>query len=214
MTFLTRKRYLLPFLLLSFLPDITFSQVKLGIKGGINFATTRTKLEGFPGSGFASNDVHQYLLRPTTGLYVERDLNNVLLVQAEVSYLGTGYKNDYGITKELKVNNLYFPIGLRYRANKNLGVTAGPYISTTLYDEFEYYTTEGGERKKIDMGIYFGIDYVIKNVAGLGIRYNIGLRNVVEANYYEGVEEFNRGIVIYTFYQFELVKKKTREEND
>lgn len=164
-------------------------EVRLGAKGGVNFAT-------FNGDGLGD-------IKSRTGFHigglVEIPVSERFSVQPEVLYsaqggeyrdngtfLGTNY--DYRVTQKLDYINV--PVMAKFYVVDGLAIEAGPQIAFLVSDDVEYAGNfgpfqESGETElngdnlsSIDFSIGAGASYRLPMGLFFGARYNFGLTNV------------------------------------
>jgi hypothetical protein len=175
------------------------AQPSFGIKCGTTFANhrfnDRTNLSFDPGHHF----YYRNLLRPYVGGYVEIKINSAVSFQTEVAYLGLGHR--FRSVSNSLYNYLGVPFGLRYSDGK-VGISAGAYASYFLdHDKSAY--------RRWDAGVHAGIEYLIVERAGIGVRYICGLLDLyrpdVETTFAQYDKVNNRGLQLYLY--FPLVKE-------
>ena len=157
------KKIVLPLVLLLF-TTIASAQVEFGIKAGPMLTRTYYNV-GDTTTGF--NDARVSFV---VGAFVSIPLVKKLSLQTEVLYAakGDGYYDQ---------NYIYLPLMLRYAFLPKLSVEAGAevgyflgYISTVINKP---------RFKDYDVGINAGVNYEILDQLSVGLRYNLGVMDVI-----------------------------------
>lgn len=161
-------------------------QTKFGVKGGINLATIAGDIEN------TSSKVGFHV-----GGFAEFKLSDKFSIQPEVLYSTQGTKekgNDYGSSGEVseielnyKFAYLNIPILAKYYVAEKFSLEAGPQIGFVVSAKGEYTQagrSEEGDIKKdyetIDFGLDFGAGYDFTENISVGLRYNLGLTNLLK----------------------------------
>ncbi len=138
-----------------------FSQVKLGIKGGINFADLKyepqDQTHGIPDA----NSLPSYHL----GVIVDLPLASMLSLQPGVFYTGKGSKLKYSgdnwdFTQTMNPTYIEVPVNILFKptigANTKFYVGAGPYIAKGVGGQVSYDGNLGDISGHTDHDIKFG----------------------------------------------------------
>lgn len=146
-------------------------KIKLGVKGGLNFATVSgdsTKgIDGVTSFNF--------------GVLSEIPISEKFSFQPELMYSGQGYSfNDNTIA----LSYMNIPLMGKYYVVKGLSVEAGPQIGF-LFSAKNEKTDVKDSFKKVDFGVNFGLGYKLNNGLNFGARYNLGLTDI------NNVDNFN-----------------------
>jgi len=157
------KKIILSLVLLLF-TTIASAQVEFGLKAGPMLTRTYFNV-GDTSTGF--NDARVSFV---AGAFVGIPLVEKLSLQAEVLYAAKGDAN-------YDQNYIYLPLMLRYEFMPRLSVEAGAevgyflgYISTVINNPMF---------KDYDVGINAGVNYELLDKLSIGLRYNLGVMDVV-----------------------------------
>jgi len=201
------KRNLLAtaFCLLSF---CAFSQINLGIKGGLNLGDLK------------GDDVEDTKLRPSflAGAYLGINLTEKFRIQPEVLYVSAGSKSEgyepafgQNYDETLKLDYISVPVMFVYNITKAFNVQAGPQVGI-LASGKEAVKLENGtkievdakdELKKSDFALNAGVGLDLGKF-NISARYSFGLTNVIDSDITD-VSAKNRSIQIavgYTLFNF------------
>ena len=193
---------------------------RIGPQVGVNFASV------------SGDDVDNTSSRTAWmfGVFAEIPLSNSFSLQPEANYTGKGPSfSDDGFEADLKINYIEIPVLLRlnfpmnsssgmrtlpYQAGGSVGlrphIYAGPSFgfktSCNIHAEDESVDCEEGfgtdeQVKSTDFSLVFGGGLDISDFT-LGVRYSLGLSNVVENT--SGDEATHRIFTIYAGYGFRL----------
>jgi hypothetical protein len=137
---------------------------KLGVKGGLNFATVsgdNTKgIDGVTSFNF--------------GVLSEIPVSDKFSFQPELMYSGQGYSfNDNTIA----LGYMNIPLMGKYYVVKGLSVEAGPQIGF-LFSAKNEKTDVKDSFKTFDFGVNFSLGYKLNNGLNFGARYNVGLTDI------------------------------------
>lgn len=161
-------------------------EVKFGVKGGINLSTLTGDIEdasskvGFQVGGFAEIklsdkfSVQPELLYSTQGA---KEKTNVFDVDAmEVVSADLTYKLAY----------INVPVMAKYYVAEKFSLEAGPQIGFLVSAKGKVSGGDSSEEdikdafKSIDFGVNFGAGYDFTENLSVGVRYNLGLSNILE----------------------------------
>ncbi len=166
---------------------VNAQEVRLGVKGGVNFAT-------FNGDNLGD-------IKSRTGFHlgglVEIPVSERFAVQPEVLYSAQGaeYRDagtemgvdyDYRVTQ--KLDYISVPVMAKYYVVDGLAIEAGPQVSFLTSSKGEFEGTAGGitvsgdedldDVSGIDFSLGAGASYRLPMGVFFGARYNFGLTNV------------------------------------
>jgi hypothetical protein len=163
------------------------SKPKFGMKAGLNIANANASGDGAPSS--------KSLIGLNAGLFMEIKLNSKFSIQPEALYSQQGIQFDqnvffegnlYNTSNKIKLSYINIPLMVKYYADKNFYIEAGPQLGFLTKAEFEIKVDgqTGTENikdsyKSTDIGINFGIGYDISNKIVVSSRYNRGLANAL-----------------------------------
>ena len=178
-------------------PAASTSQIKFGIKAGINLASV---------SGDDVDDVAM-LVSFHGGATVNIPFGGMWAFNPEVFFSGQGWKEDGGDGK-VTTGNINIPLLLQYRNPSGFYAELGPQIGFLLSAKEK----EGDEDavdikdffKSTDFALALGLGYQTKSGFGFGARYNLGLSSVIDDS---DVKAHNSVINIGLFYMFGGDKK-------
>lgn len=157
------------FLLLAVVTALGFTnakaqEIKLGVKGGLNFASL---------NGDNTKDI-DVVTSFNFGVVSEIALSEKFSFQPELMYSGQGYSfNDNTIA----LSYLNVPLMGKYYVTKGLSLEAGPQLGFLLAAKNEK-TDVKDAFKTFDFGVNFGLGYKLENGLNFGARYNLGLTNI------------------------------------
>ena len=153
------------FLLIAFLIcNVSFAQNwDLGVKGGINLASVSIK---------NSTSESKSVIGLHLGGYANTRLTDQITLQPEVLFSLQGWNASENRT----ISYLLIPVVAKYFLVDQFNVHAGPQIGFLL-------TAEDGIEDVItstDFGAVFGAEYQINELFAAGVRYNLGLVNILD----------------------------------
>ena|SRR5690554_108658 len=170
---------------------INAQEVRLGVKGGVNFATL---------SGDHLGDIKSRTGFHLGGL-VEIPVTERFAVQPEILYSAQGaeYKEsgqesgvDYSYEYKNKLDYISVPVMAKFYVVDGLAIEAGPQISFLTSSKGEYEGTMGGitvsgdsdleDISTIDFSLGAGASYRLPMGVFFGARYNFGLSNVYDGD--------------------------------
>jgi long-subunit fatty acid transport protein len=176
------------------------SQVKFGVKGGVNIATVSSNWQGV----FAEDEPD---LKSTLGYHIgaisDISITEKFGFQPALLLSVKGAKDEGAGYKEVtKFTYLELPLNARYNLTESFSVLAGPYLgyglggkSTYKEDgeqeektdikfgsgEIDFETFDSSEEvpaRALDFGINVGVGYSISKIT-VGANYGIGLSNIL-----------------------------------
>lgn len=144
--------------------NVNAQEIKLGVKGGLNFASL---------NGDNTKDI-DVVTSFNFGVVSEIALSEKFSFQPELMYSGQGYSfNDNTIA----LSYLNVPLMGKYYVTKGLSLEAGPQLGFLLAAKNEK-TDVKDAFKSFDLGVNFGLGYKLENGINFGARYNLGLTNI------------------------------------
>lgn len=158
---------------------ISFSQVRLGLKGGLNFATVR----------YINVDNSKARVGWNAGALAEIPVQDNLLIRPEVLYSSKGFAfSAVGTSSSgsVKLNYITVPVLFGYRFNDKTSILAGPEFgflrkavskSSGITDDMTNFY------RHFDLGFDLGLAYNITRVFGAEVRYNYGFKDLVNVVY-------------------------------
>ncbi|MCB0806204.1 MAG: PorT family protein [Bacteroidales bacterium] len=142
----------------------TKAQMTGGLKGGVNFSNIIITNN----QGYLENAVLKTRYGYNLGSFLRNSFSNSFAWQIEFLFASKGFVTEIDNNKaEVSLNYLNWPLLLVYKASPSIGIEAGLEPGLLISGEPEY--------KGFDLGIDFGLSYLIKNKWLLGARYNQGL---------------------------------------
>lgn len=162
--------------------ETTSTDIKFGIKGGVNFSNMYT------------NDVddENVLTGFNLGVFAKLPINSFIAIQPELYYTTKGseltYNNSFAQgTAKFRMNYIEAPLLLVVNLTKNFNIHGGGYVAylvdgkatnnsdNNLFDSEE--ELDNDDFNKIDAGLAAGLGIDI-GAFGIGARYNYGLTTV------------------------------------
>jgi hypothetical protein len=179
------KKSLLTILFFLSITTISFSQVRFGVRGGLNLASQNANIGGIAVSSGTLVSFH-------AGLVLDAPLTESISIQPALLYSvkGSGESSSTSgsvTTSSAKAsfNYLEVPIDILYNINESFSVGAGPYLGYLLSVTSDK-ATSTGESKKLDYGLNIVANYTIVDGLQVGARYSLGLGNLVDTNALSG----------------------------
>lgn len=175
------------------------SQIKFGVKGGVNIATVSTNWQG----DFAEDEPN---LKSTFGYHIgaisDISFTDKLGFQPALLLSIKGAKEDEtGYTDITRFTYLELPLNARYNVTESFSVLAGPYLGYGLggkntykedgeqeektdikfgSGEIDFDTFDSSEEihaRALDFGINLGVGYTVSKIV-IGANYGMGLSNI------------------------------------
>jgi len=149
-------------------------ETKFGAKAGLN-------LSNFTGDAENSSTKVGFQV----GAFVEIKVSEKFSVQPEVMFSALGATEEFfGITVNTNLNYIVVPVMAKYYVAGAFSLEAGPQIGFLMSAKSE---ADGGESVDIkdivnstDFGINVGAGYDVTENINLGLRYTIGVSNIVK----------------------------------
>lgn len=181
------------------------AQVSFGLKAGLNNSTIGG--DGADLSGKKSNTGFNF------GVMAGIPLSTNFVFQPEIMYSanqGMEFRPTTTSETNFNLNYVNIPLMLKYKSSGFYG-EAGPYFgfltSGKVKTKTSTTTTETDIKDSFDgtdMGVALGTGYVMKSGVGFGVRYNMGLQNIVDAT---SPEYKNRYWQVNLIYMLHTMKK-------
>jgi|SRR5690606_21281040 len=169
---------------------IQAQEVRMGIKGGVNFATL---------SGDNLGDIKSRTGFHIGGL-VEVPLSEQFSIQPEILYSTQGARyqekgTELGVEYDFKttahLDYIQVPVMAKFYVIEGLAVEAGPEVAFLTSSKGKYEGKIGGvtvseeddldDIAKVDFGVGLGVSYRLPVGVFFGARYNLGLTNINDA---------------------------------
>lgn len=188
------------------------SQIRLGVKAGVNFSTINYDVK------VAGGEIdNSYITSFHLGGLAEFRLMPKLFLQPGLELSGQGAKITEG-TDEIKINIMYLKVPVNVVTKLNLGLGslqlgAGPYYAYALSGktksgdeetDIEFGNDDGDGLKRTDFGINLLAGYELKSGLNFGLGYQLGLSNTSPDSYKDFYTTKNTGISVSVGYMFGL----------
>lgn len=157
------------------LTNVNAQEIKLGIKGGLNFASI---------SGDNTENI-DLLTGLNFGFLAEVPISEKFSFQPELIYSGQGYSFD---DDTIALNYLNIPLIGKYYLTRGLSLEAGPQIGFLLSAKNDKEDVKDSFNT-VDFGLNFGLGYKLDNGLNFSLRYNLGLSDI---NNIDGFSNKNR----------------------
>ncbi len=182
------------------LSTISFSQVKFGLKGGLNVTEISMEMDGFSKSPDSR-------MGAVAGAFVNLRLSNSIGIQPELLYSMKGSNFEADVVT--KLDYLSVPVMVKYYFG-GFNLQAGPMFDFLLSAEEEYDGEEEDLKdivKGMDLGLGFGLGYELPLGLSFDARYMIGLSDINDSNdesemEFQKVEIKNKGFQITMGFAF------------
>jgi hypothetical protein len=174
------------------------TKAKLGLKAGLNIASTSNTESGESGSKAGAH----------AGVLAHIHLTPAVALQPELVYSNQG-----GEFNGVKVNLHYvnIPVNLQYNFNNGFRIQTGPQVGFLVGvddredgNETNYFSTD--DFKSTDVSWTLGLGYLSNSGLGIDGRYNLGLSKI-NADPTRGGKTTNRVFQIGLFYMFDNAHK-------
>lgn len=163
--------------------SVSAQETRFGVKAGANLTTFTGDVEdldskvGFHVGGFA-----------------EIKLTDKFAVQPEILFSTQGAKyKEPGYEEKTNLSYLNIPVMAKYYVAEKFSLEAGPQIGFLLSAKAKFDGDgESGDEdikdglKSIDFGVNFGAGYDFTENVSVGLRYNLGLSNISDAEVGDG----------------------------
>ena len=142
-------------------------ETKFGAKAGLNMSNL---------TGDANTDSKVGFF---VGGFAEIKLTDKFAVQPELLYSALGAKDD---NDSYNLNYLLVPVMAKYFVTEQLSLEAGPQIGFLMSAKYD-----GEDIKDLfnstDLGFNFGAGYDVTETINVGLRYSLGLSNVLDSDF-------------------------------
>ena len=174
-------KFILVFATVVLSTQITYAQINLGVKGGLNVVNMAF---GSPGAIAGQS---QYRLSYHVGIYEQSDISDRFSIRPELLFSNKGFRSS-GVSGKSNVDLHYvsLPVLAQYRIWDQLSVMLGPEISYLLFARAR---TDDGTvnlssiwNRTLDVGIAAGLGYQVSEKVELGVRYTYGLLNAMSGD--------------------------------
>jgi hypothetical protein len=179
------KKSLLFTLLFISVSTISFSQIRFGVRGGLNLAKQNSNLGGLAISSGTLVSFH-------AGLVLDTPLSESISIQPALLYSvkGSGESSSTSgsvstSTAKASFNYLELPIDVLYNINESISIGAGPYLGYFLSSSPDL-GTQSSSFKKLDYGFNIVANYTIIDGLQVGARYSLGVANLIDSNALSG----------------------------
>jgi len=158
--------------------QIARSQVKFGIKAGLNLATQSVSDVNVGSSAESKTDFY-------AGVLADVNIAKSFILQPELVYSGQGSETAHSSVK-FNYDYLNIPILLKYQHPTGFFIETGPQLGILLSARFKTGNSSVDEKdyvKSSDFSWVFGGGYKIPVLnLGLDVRYNLGLTNIEDGS--------------------------------
>lgn len=151
--------------------NVKAQEIKLGVKGGLNFAS----VIGDNAGSFDTVTAFNF------GVMAEIPITEKFSFQPEALFSGQGYSLKDINNNVVALNYLNVPLMGKYYVTKGLSLEAGPQIGFLLSAKNESVDIKDSFHS-LDYGVNVGVGYKLNNGLNFGIRYNAGLSDINKAN--------------------------------
>ena len=176
-------------LVLHFFTANAQEDIKLGVKGGVNFANLSS----------SDTQKNKVLTGINFGLFAKIPLTKSFALQPEMYFTSKGsqqtYENAFTTgTVKFELNYIEVPVMFVFDLTNNFNFQLGPYASYLISSKVKNVSDinfnfedniDSGDFNKFDTGIAAGFGYETSSI-GFGIRYNLGLVTVGKEKTYLG----------------------------
>jgi hypothetical protein len=181
----TIHRCLLSISLVLIFSTFSYSQVRFGVKSGINIATMKDinnhpkNRLGWYGGGFANIHIHKKIV-----------------LQPELFFSGKGYKYIGNLNENEKsssrINYLTGSVLLGYKIDNKTSMFLGPEVgylvsAHNIWPTKQAFNVYKNYPTKLDIGLDIGLSYTVLNNVGLEIRYSYGFKSIYRTDE-EGIQ--------------------------
>ena len=190
MKILKTTTVILVLLFTSFFSNAQESNLKFGVKGGVNFSNLSKD----------NAEDNKMLTGVNLGLFAKLPITNSIAIQPEIYFTTKGSKLTYNNvfvdgTANFDLNYIEVPILLVLNVTDNFNVHIGPYASYLVsskvknVSDISFYNFESNinsdDFNKFDTGIAAGVGIDMRALS-IGLRYNFGLIKVGKERDYNG----------------------------
>lgn len=185
-------------------------KAEFGIKGGLNVANQNYSGDGAPSPSS--------IIGFQIGGFVEVKIAEKISIQPELLYSTQGSKfnmvvnndgTDYDTENTFKLSYINIPVMFKYYATNKFSLEAGPQIgflvdSKLKTDVLGQSVTQDAKNlfESIDFGLNIGANYDFTKKISAGVRYNLGLTNVMKTESGDNSEVKNSVFSLSLGYKF------------
>lgn len=152
------------------LVNVKAQEIKLGVKGGLNFASVSGNYTASPETVTAFN----------FGAMAEIPITSKFSFQPEALFSGQGFSINNSVAA---LNYLNIPLMGKYYVTKGLSIEAGPQIGFLLSAKQDDLNIKDSFQT-LDYGVNVGVGYKLNNGLNFGVRYNAGLSDISKTDSY------------------------------
>lgn len=158
---------------------ISYSQVRLGVKGGLNLATVK----------YINADNSKARLGWNAGALAEIPIQDNLLIRPELLYSSKGFAFSAlgtGSAGSVRLNYIAVPVLFGYRLNPKSEILLGPefgFLRKAVSKSLGISDNMTNFYRNFDIGFDLGITYHVTKVFGVEARYNYGFKDLVNVVY-------------------------------
>lgn len=177
-----------------------FSQIKFGVKTGVNFSNLKSEDESMDSR-----------LAPLVGGFAEFSFNDKLAFRPELVYSMEGAKDEYSedgfdIEETIKLDYLNLPLLVKYKIANGISVIAGPQVGFLLSAKAKMESGSSSATEDIkeylkgtNLSFSLGAGWEAENGLGVDLRYNLGLSNIADD---EDADLKTKSLQLSVFYTF------------
>ncbi len=173
------------------------AQIQFGLKAGYNHSNFIYTGTGLGDIGSRTNF--------NAGIFASIPFCSHFSLQPELVYSGQGIRATDSIPQNIYNNYLNVPVLVKYQHPIGVFVESGPQVGFLLSGQLETNSMSFDSKnstRSSDFSWVFGLGYKIPVVnLGVDFRYNLGLTNIAETDYYAGTAK-NAVFQLDLFYQF------------
>lgn len=158
---------------------LSYSQVQLGIKGGLNLATVR----------YINTDNSKARIGWNAGALAEIPVQDNILIRPELLYSSKGFAFSARGTSSagsVRLNYIAVPALFGYRPNSKSEILLGPefgFLHKAVTKSSGITDDITGSFRHFDIGFDLGLAYNITKEFGAEVRYNYGFKDLVNVVY-------------------------------
>jgi hypothetical protein len=183
-----------------FVVNSAFSQIRYGVKAGVNIASLSDVDLNEDKYSVKMYEHDRMIVGFHAGAFANVSLSDIFGFQPEILFSMHGSNQKIGYLFEgivmsdgkfnFRFNYIQIPLLFEIKPVANLGILAGPQLSWNIYRAgtsyyYEVPETLSGAKfiddgfKKLDASLAFGLQYMFLKKITLGARYNLGLTNTL-----------------------------------
>jgi len=160
--------------------NFSFAQIQVGLKGGVNLASTQ----------YINDDNSKARVGWNAGFLAEIPVQDNLLIRPELLYSSKGFAfnaRGTGSAGSVKFNYIAVPVLVGYRPNAKSEILIGPefgFLRKAVSKSLGISNDMTGFYRRFDVGIDLGFAYNFTKVTGAEARYNYGFKDLENVVYY------------------------------